>query len=610
MRLSTLLAIGLATTLSAGAAVNTTALQNQLRSLNEAKQNTLQLLNSGKINQATADQRISVLDADIMRATADAAGEGTWVPTLEIVKNAAGVPTSKIERKYDDNARLIEVKPYDIYNGDEESAYPNRIETYAYDEAGNQTLSQSVSYYAADKPSWGYKNESTYDANGNQTKSSYSYLDEGKWVESQISEYTYDSKGQQIMYQGVWNLTDGKFQSGSKWEKAYDAEGYQTLYISYNWNVEEQEFVAVSKSESAYTNGVQTFSARYQLIDGELTLTNTWTETYDAKGFQTSYESMTWNGTELAGQEKWERASNDNWDQTLYANYEWENGKWLPVNKTTTEYGEELTTRISYYGVEEEWIPSTKSESPVRGWNGATYNWDSNKKDWYLVYNNMTIQDNNWRELVSYNIYSYEIDGEHKCYGIKTEYTYDVLGNRSSTTYTLDEETQEWTITEMEINVNNISTTGIQEWGRVYDNGESGYKTTSFFRTGTLIWATSYIWDAEKQEFVEDYKDEYKYTLDDNGNVATRETYRDGELLETTYYFYTEVGGTTGIDDVAAAGSFKVSGNTITFSEATNVAVYTIDGKMVHNGVTESLTLDAGNVYILKGEGWNKKIAL
>lgn len=169
MRLSTLLAIGLATTLSAGAAVNTTALQNQLRSLNEAKQSTLQLLNSGKIDQATADQRISVLDADIMRATADAAGEGTWVPTLEIVKNAAGVPTSKIERKYDDNARLIEVKSYDIYNGDEESAYPNRIETYAYDEAGNQTLSQSVSYYAADKPSWGYKNESTYDANGNQT---------------------------------------------------------------------------------------------------------------------------------------------------------------------------------------------------------------------------------------------------------------------------------------------------------------------------------------------------------------------------------------------------------------------------------------------------------
>lgn len=610
------MAIGLATTLSAGAAVNTTALQNQLRSLNEAKQNTLQLLNSGKINQATADQRISVLDADIMRAAA--AGEGTWVPTLEIVKNADGVPVSKIERKYDDNARLIEAKYYHIYNGDEESAYPNQILTQAYDEAGNQTLYQTISYSDAETKSSGEKWEYAYDANGDITKN-YKYtlnISDGKWIENDLYDYAYDEAGRRTMEQNVWAPNeDGKFLGGNKWEKAYDAQGRKTLLsINYTWNFEEQEFVATSKSEYAYTNDILTFEAYSQLIDGKLTLTSTITTTYDAKGFQTSYESMGWNGTELVGQEKWERASNDNWQTTLDASYNWENGKWLPNSKTTTEYGEEFRVYTSYYGAGEEWVPDYKSETPTIGQNGqAQYYWDSDKKDWYLVRNTMNIYNSNGRIQTSYNLnYQwYESEGVRQYSGTKTEYTYDVVGSQSSTTYTWDNEKQDWgTIVAMNISVDNSSTTGIREWGYVSNNGEYGYKSTSYYRTGTLIWTAYYTWDVEKQEFVEVYKDEYKYTLDENGNVATCEIYRAGELIETTYYFYTEVGGTTGIDDVATAGSFKVSGNTITFSEATNVAVYTIDGKMVHNGVTESLTLDAGNVYILKGEGWNKKIAL
>lgn len=623
MRLSTLLAIGLATTLSAGAAVNTTALQNQLRSLNEAKQNTLQLLNSGKINQATADQRISVLDADIMRAAA--AGEGTWVPTLEIVKNADGVPTSKIERKYDDKAQIIEAKYYLISDGDEESAYPYNVSTYAYDEAGNTTLHQVLYYWnGPEKPSSGNKYEYAYNTKGNMTKDYYYFFDpfNEKWITSSMSEYGWDAKGdRQIMSQTISNPDqDGKFLSGSKSEQAYDAEGNQILYISYNWNVEEQKFVVSNKTENSFTkNNRQTFYAFYRLINNELTLYDTWTKTFDANDYQTSYESMTWNGTELVGQQKWERARNDNGEQTLDASYNWENGKWLPASKTTTEYGEEFITQIAYSGWKEEWIPYYKSETPVRGWNQANYYRDYDKEDWYLTSNTMTLKDANWDTKTEYNLFynGETVNGVRQYSGTKTEYTYGSDSGAMKTVYEWDNETQDWgRIIEIsggwssEFYIDSKSTTGINEWGKVDNNGQNGYKTTEFYRTGTLIWKASYTWDAEKQEFVEDYKDEYKYTLDDNGNVATREIYRNGELFSTTYYFYTEVGGTTGVDDVAAAGSFKVSGNTITFGEATNVAVYTIDGKMVHNGVTESLTLDAGNVYILKGEGWNKKIAL
>lgn len=614
MRLFTLMAIGIATTLSTGAAVNTSALQSQLRSLNDAKQSTLQLLNNGKINQATADARISIIDAQIMHATATAT-EGTWVPTLEIVKDAEGVPTSKIERKYNDNAQLIEAKYYNINNGDEESAYPYSIETYEYDEAGNRTLQQYFYYWnGPETPSSASKLEYAYDSKGNTTKSLRFWLDTAtdKWIPSYQYFYAFDSKGNLTLYENNGDYQDDKFQYGYKWERAYDAEGNSTLSVNYDWDVENQTFNVTNKRIQEFTNGRRTFYEFSQMINGKLTVVSSEARTFDANGNQTSEDYKTWDGSELVGQNCWESTYNENGQQTSYSSYQWENGKWAPSYKITTEYGETLTTSTQYNAAGEEWVPSYKQETPVNGDGEAQYYWDATKKEWWLVNNTMTIYDPTTGAQTQYNL-SYDwatVDGVRQYTGTKTEYTYDDRGMQSYTTYKWDNEKQDWAILIMQINIENISTTGLVEKGYVDTEGGYGYKNVSFYRTGTLMWDAYYNWDSEKQDFVEVYKNEYTYTLDENGNIATRECYRNGELIETIYYFYTEV-GTSGIDDVTTAtGAFTVTGNTITFSAPTQVAVYTVDGKMVHNGVTETLTLTSGALYIVKGEGWSKKIAL
>lgn len=587
MRLSTLLAIGLATTFTAGATVNPTAQQTASKSMIE----------------------------HIMRTNAEA-GNGNWVPTLEIVKNAEGVPTSKIERKFDDKAQLIEAKHYNIYNGDEESAYPYLVYTYAYDEAGRTTLDQAVYYWnGPETPSSGDKNEYAYDANGNKTKYYKYYLSsDGEWVKYDYYDYAWDSQGRQTLYQNIWTLNaDGKYEDGSKKEYAYDAEGMRTTII-YAWDVEAQEFNPTQKTEWLNANG-KYIDNKYAYVDEEFKLTSSYETIKNANGFQTLYQYLSNNNgyrteTEYDSQNR----------QTSCANYEWNGEEFVPSNKTETQYSEEFSTYIDYTGDGEKWMPIGKRVSPTKGWGQATYAWDSEKKDWYLWDNYMTIQNNNGQEITNYSlgITGEIVDGVRQYSGTKTEYSYGSDSGEMETVYEWDNETQDWgKIIKMSpkwgsgrFELDSRSTTGLFEEGSVYNNGQDGWKNTSYYRTGSILWTAYYTWDAEKQEFVETSKLEYKYTLDENGNVATREAYLNGELYETVYYFYTEV-GTTGIDGVTAAtGAFKVSGNTITFAEATNVAVYTLDGKMVHNGVTNTLTLDAGNVYILKGEGWNKKIAL
>ena len=81
-----------------------------------------------------------------------------------------------------------------------------------------------------------FKNESSFDSNGNQTL--------------------------RIRY--YWDTESQSFVPGNKYEYNYDENGNQTLYLSYGWSSESQSFVPSGKSEYYYdANGNHTLYFNY-----------------------------------------------------------------------------------------------------------------------------------------------------------------------------------------------------------------------------------------------------------------------------------------------------------------------------------------------------------
>jgi len=88
-----------------------------------------------------------------------------------------------------------------------------------------------------------YKLEYTYDNNGNETMYiSYYWDDEtNDWIKDRKHEYTYDNNGNctmEIYY--YWNYEDGWIEHGKyKSEYTYDNNGNCTMKIPYDWTMKQ-----------------------------------------------------------------------------------------------------------------------------------------------------------------------------------------------------------------------------------------------------------------------------------------------------------------------------------------------------------------------------------
>jgi hypothetical protein len=101
----------------------------------------------------------------------------------------------------------------------------------------------------------GFKDEFTYDNNGNQTLYvRYNWNTESQsFVPGFKYEYTYDENGNQtLMIYYTWDTTTQFFVPGFKYEYTYDENGNQTLFKSYNWDSVSEVFYEYSKDMKSY----------------------------------------------------------------------------------------------------------------------------------------------------------------------------------------------------------------------------------------------------------------------------------------------------------------------------------------------------------------------
>ena len=107
-----------------------------------------------------------------------------------------------------------------------------------------------------------------YDSNGNQTYwVSYNWdLNLNDWVGSQKRECTFDSYGNQTLnaiYE--WDSNSNKWIGERRYEYAYDSNGNQTLYaLYYGWDSNLNDWVGNYKEEGSYdSNGNKTLYVFY-----------------------------------------------------------------------------------------------------------------------------------------------------------------------------------------------------------------------------------------------------------------------------------------------------------------------------------------------------------
>ena len=293
-----------------------------------------------------------------------------------------------------------------IFEVELDTNYKNEI---TYDVNGNRTL--QVYYY------WDYNNqsfvlnqiyESTYDANGNQTMFKWSTWNTNSqsFTPSFKSELTYNTNGNlalSIMY--LWNIDSQSFVIINKSEFYYDANDNPTLQINYIWNIDNQSFVLSSKYEFYYdANENQTLWIFYRWnSDSQSFVLNSENEsTYDVNGNRTLqvYYSWDYNSESLVSSFKYEYAYDANGNQILNIRYQWntDSQSFIPTSKEeyTYDYTKIIprTEYISYL-----WLPSlgvfkpnSKKEYTIIGDNdtnvvgmGTIFEYDTNFNQWSEV---------------------------------------------------------------------------------------------------------------------------------------------------------------------------------------------------------------------------------
>ncbi len=175
-----------------------------------------------------------------------------------------------------------------------------------------------------------YKEEFTYDANGNMTQS-VPYMDEGggQLAADWKSEYTFNANGdktQRFSYE--WDESTSQWVLSGKEEYTYDANGNMTQSDGFGWDESGSKWLVGGKSEY----------------------------TYDANGNMTQSIESYWDGLSWVTQYKHDYTYNLNGGMTQSSGYRWDESTsdWVPIDKLEYTYDNGNIAQSLYYCWDED----------------------------------------------------------------------------------------------------------------------------------------------------------------------------------------------------------------------------------------------------------------
>jgi len=262
----------------------------------------------------------------------------------------------------------------------------------------------------------------SYDSKGNNTSQVHSYWMYVLWVEAYKADFAYNTDGRvtlQTNYSRSGLLT---WTPEDKYEYTYDANGNETVYISYTW--ENNAWVKDEKEEY----------------------------TYDAKGNTIEEIDYSWENNAWVPNWKYEYTYDANDDMTEHISYSWEDNAWIPnwKDEYTYDANRNQIMYIFYYWNESDDIweegNMSKYELTYDADNNVTikidYYWDSEEEDWIERVKDEYTYDANGNQIG--NI-SYSWEDDDWVAGYKGEYAYDANGNPTmQAEYYWDDEENDW----------------------------------------------------------------------------------------------------------------------------------------------------------------------
>jgi len=290
-------------------------------------------------------------------------------------------------------------------------------QVFAYDAHRNMTLTMYY-YWDYDNNDWtlSSQEEFEYDADGNIAVYLYCYWDNNVLIEKNKREATYNANGNELTnIRYDWDYANNDWIKMYRGESEYDADGNLTLYTDYEWI--DDDWMQYYKIEHTYEDGYEILWMIYEWMDA-------WQSTakgeyeYDSHGNETLYVESMWAGEEwmVMFKYKTEYGYDASGNITLMVFYDWMDDDWVVAYKNVYEYNaagnvtmsasygwdddtndwrgweqydylyddatEELTTLISYYWEDNEWIESYKYEYEYDTSGNMTvsvsYNWENN----------------------------------------------------------------------------------------------------------------------------------------------------------------------------------------------------------------------------------------
>jgi YD repeat-containing protein len=280
----------------------------------------------------------------------------------------------------------------------------------------------------------GFREEYTYDEQGNRTSfTAYRWdITSKNWAGNQKIIWEYDSLGNVSLYlQHEWHLGNQAWEllNQFKYEYKYDEKGILESKIESRWHQPSETWITFSRSLYSYDDqGNMIYDFYYRWANtwlmnqkdeyaydaaGNITLfirygrsNNTWVEEIkeeyrtDNLGNRTLYAHYSWdiNLKAWTGNQKYERAFNENRMQILFINYQWDvqSAGWVSQSKGENEFDNEgrMILSIGYLWNSNtgSWIGNWKNENQFDEYGNQTvnagYTWDNQSNNWLI--SNMT----------------------------------------------------------------------------------------------------------------------------------------------------------------------------------------------------------------------------
>lgn len=457
--------------------------------------------------------------------------------------------------------KLVESAYYDGWDDADDDWRGSYFNYYEYDIDGNVTLSESLSGWNEETHNWnsGDRFEYAYEE-GNQTLyASYSWESAtGSWHGISKYENGYDN-GNQTMYASYfWNYETNSWQGSFMYTYEYDSNGKEVLSYSYYWDAGVNFWAKSGMSQMTYNEngnldtqtstiyddegnvaGCDVFNYEYVLdektgfileevvkCNGE----NNWKNAYEydeQTSLVTSDISYNWENGEWVNFNKAETAYDSNGYQTLYQSFSWDKEKndWIGIWKTIWVY---VVINGFYHEVSYE---SYSGYDNNGNWIGSS-KWDTEYDDKGVV----TLQED----------YTWDYDNSMWIYTTKSKYAYSKGGLQTLYEhYSWDKDSKSWIGISKEDNdydaLENLIMHAQYSWDLAEDRWICDYKFTYQY-TGNLNTSVTYSYcDSSTKELVLSVTDEYEYN-EDGTYAKIYEYYYEGESgiklrYILTYYY-------------------------------------------------------------------------